>query len=68
MKQKTNIEGEKSDNSEEQKVLWRIRLLTEGDSCNYSGFDGYPEYWEELWGLIVNGTDAEDISEFRVEE
>ena len=61
-------ENRKGNNSDEQKVLWRIRVLTEEDSCNYSGFDEYPEYWEELWELIVSGSGAEDISEFRLEE
>ena len=65
---KKKVEGGKSNNSDEQKVLWRIRVLTEGDSCNYSGFDEYPEYWEALWELIVSGSGAEDISEFRLEE
>lgn len=68
LEKRKNVEGGKSDNSDEKKVLWRIRILTEEDSCNYSGFDEYPEYWQMLWELIVNGSSAENISEFRVEE
>ena len=61
-------ESRKSNNSDMQKVLWRIRVLTENDSYNYSDNNEYPEYWEELWEVIVSECDAEDVNEFAVEE
>lgn len=57
-----------NDKSEEKQNLWSIRVTTNLDRYGFSGYDEYPDYWEELWELIVSASDAEDISEFRVEE
>ena len=56
------------DKSEEKQNLWSIRVTTNLDRYGFSGYDEYPDYWDELWELIVSASDAEDISEFRVEE
>lgn len=57
-----------NDKSEEKQNLWSIRVTTNLDRYGFSGYDEYPDYWDELWELIVSVSDAEDISEFRVEE
>ena len=57
-----------NDKSEEKQNLWRIRVTTNLDRYGFSGYDEYPDYWDELWELIVSVSDAEDVSEFRVEE
>ncbi|WP_455716002.1 hypothetical protein [Anaerosporobacter sp.] len=51
---KTNIlsdssSGEDSkEESDDQKVLWRIEVRTNQDDFQSNGFDEYPSYWEEL--------------------
>ena len=57
-----------NDKSEEKKKLWSIRVITNLDRYGFSGYDEYPDYWDELWEVIVNASDAEDISEFRLED
>ena len=52
----------------DEKNLWSIRVTTNLDRYGFSGYDVYPDYWDELWELIVSVSDAEDVSEFRVEE
>lgn len=60
--------GGNGSNSDKQKSLWIITVTTENGRYNYSDFNKYPNYWEELWELIVSESDAEDVSEFAVEE
>lgn len=60
--------GGNDSNSDKQKALWIITIITENGRYNYSDFDKYPIYWEELWEVIVSESDAEDVSEFAVEE
>lgn len=43
----TGTEDSKED-SDDQKVLWRIVVRTNNDSYHFNGFDEYPSYWEEL--------------------
>ena len=57
-----------NDKLDEKQILWSIRVTTNLDRYGFSGYDEYPDYWDELWELIVSVSDAEDISEFRVEE
>ena len=61
-------ENGKSNNSDKQQALWVITVITENDIYNYSDYDEYPDYWDELWELIISVSGAKDISEFRVEE
>ena len=70
---KNILVNKKKDNSvkygsDEQLSLWDITVLTENNIYSYCDLDKYPDYWDELWELIVNASDAEDISEFRLEE
>ncbi|MEE0686383.1 MAG: hypothetical protein UEA60_06985 [Lachnospiraceae bacterium] len=60
--------GGNDSKSDKQKSLWIITVITENGRYNYSDFDKYPTYWEELWEVIVRESDAEDVSEFAVEE
>lgn len=57
-----------NDKSDEKQILWSIRVTTNLDRYGFSGYDEYPDYWDELWKIIVSASDAEDISEFRLEE
>ena len=57
-----------NDKLDEKQILWSIRVTTNLDRYGFSGYDEYPDYWDELWELIVSVSDAEDVSEFRVEE
>ena len=57
-----------NDKSDEKQILWSISVITNLDGYGFSDYDEYPDYWDELWELIVSASDAEDISEFRVEE
>ena len=57
-----------NDKSDEKKILWSIRVTTNLDRYGFSAFDEYPDYWDELWKIIVSASDAEDISGFRLEE
>lgn len=58
-----NAEEHKND-SEEQLELWSIRIRTNEKVYNFSGYVEYPTYWEELWNVLVEATEAESIADF----
>ena len=55
------------ENSEEQLVIWQICVRTNSDRTNFEGFENFPDYWEQLWDVVVSATDANDITEFGLE-
>ena len=45
--------GSSSGNQDDQKLLWRIRIVfSDGERVSLSSLDDYPEYWNDLVQLI----------------
>ena len=45
--------GSSSGNQDDQKLLWRIRIVfSDGERVSLSSLDDYPEYWNDLVKLI----------------
>ncbi len=51
-------------NEDEQIYLWNIFLKTEENKYFYTGFDDYPDYWDELWQVLLDVSDAESLADF----
>lgn len=68
--EKENADRENNDgkNYDEQKILWSINVTTDKESYHFSDFSNYPPYWDELWKILIETTDAEDVGDFGFEE
>lgn len=47
-----------------QKVIWSFEVKTDANSYKKIGFDDYPGYWNELWEILIDSTDAETLEDF----
>lgn len=63
---KENDDRENNDGKsyDEQKILWSISVRTDKNRYNFSDFDNYPTYWDELWEMFIETTEAENLSDF----
>ncbi len=60
-----NAKCNKNDNGEDDQLyLWNIYIETEKNSYFYTGFDDYPDYWDELWQVLLDVSDAESLEDF----
>lgn len=50
--------------SEAQLILWDFDIETDKDKYASTGFDDYPGYWNELWDVLIDSTDAETLDDF----
>ena len=50
--------------SEAQFILWDFDIETDKDKYASTGFDDYPGYWNELWEVLIDSTDAETLDDF----
>lgn len=47
-----------------QTILWSIYFETEENEYSFSGADDYPGYWEEMWQVLLDVSDAESLEDF----
>ena len=52
---------------EMQIVLWSIYFETEENTYSFTGFDDYPDYWDELWQVLLETSEAESLEDFGFE-
>lgn len=50
--------------SEMQIILWTIDIETEDNRYVFTGFDDYPDYWDEMWQVLLDVSDAESLEDF----
>ena len=49
---------------EEQRVIWSIKFKTDKDKYSFTGYDDYPTYWDELFEVLIETTEAETLDDF----
>lgn len=47
-----------------QTFLWSIYFETKENKYSFAGFDDYPDYWDELWQVLLEVSDAESLEDF----
>ncbi len=50
--------------TEMQIFLWDIDIETEENRYVFTGFDDYPDYWDEMWQVLLDVSDAESLEDF----
>ena len=64
IKAKADNYNREDDREELQIILWDIYFETEKNKYSYTGFDDYPDYWDELWQVLLDVSDAESLEDF----
>lgn len=61
----TDNQTEKSyKESPPKQLIWSFDVDTDTNSYNKTGFDDYPGYWEEIFDVLIETTDAETLKDF----
>ena len=64
----TNVDERNKNSSESpQAFLWSIYFETNEKEYSYTGFDDYPDYWDELWQVLLETSEAESLEDFGFE-
>lgn len=50
-----------------QVVLWNINIETNENKYWFTGFDDYPDYWDKLWQVLLETSEAESLEAFGFE-
>ena len=50
-----------------QVVLWNINIETNENKYWFTGFDDYPDYWDKLWQVLLETSEAESLEDFGFE-
>ena len=50
-----------------QVVLWNVNIETNENKYWFTGFDDYPDYWDKLWQVLLETSEAESLEDFGFE-
>ena len=64
IKSKSDKSNKRVFSEDMQAFLWSIYFETEDKGYSYAGFDDYPDYWEELWQVLLEVSEAESLEDF----
>ena len=64
IKSKSDKQNIKNVSGDDEVILWSIYFETDENAYSFIGFDDYPDYWDELWQVLLDVSDAESLADF----
>ena len=64
IKSKSDKQNIKNVSGDDEVILWSIYFETDENAYSFTGFDDYPDYWDELWQVLLVVSDAESLEDF----
>lgn len=47
-----------------EQQVWSFDVETDSNSYRKTGFENYPGYWEEIFNILIETTEAENLNDF----